>query len=72
MSLIAGRLNELIYEARDHINHELVEEIAAILHATGQYGSEATELVTTVLAVNHVLNGPDADNARYLSRGARA
>ncbi len=71
MSLIAARLNDLIHDAKDHINYDRVEEIAAVLRSTGRYGSEAADVAADVLAVNVVLSGPDADNARYLSRGAR-
>jgi biotin carboxylase len=67
MSLIAARLNDLIHEAKDHINLDRVEEIAAVLRSTGHYGSEAAEVAAAVLAANFVLSGPDADNARHLS-----
>jgi hypothetical protein len=71
VSLIAARLNDLIHEAKDHINLDHVEEIAAVLRSTGRYGSEAAEAAADVLAVSHVLAGPNADNARFLSGQGR-
>ena len=67
MSLIAARLNKLLHEAKDHINYDQVEEIAAMLRCTGHYGTEAAQVAADVLAATFVLSGPNADNARYLS-----
>lgn len=70
MSLIAARLQSLIYDAKDELDRTQVDDIAAILRATGRY-NEPTEATRDVLAVIAVLSGPDADNARYLTGRAR-
>ncbi|AEV86892.1 hypothetical protein ACWT_5874 [Actinoplanes sp. SE50] len=75
MSLIGGRIRDLIYVEKEHVNLDEAAAIARVLRCTGKYGAgrpevRTDEMVTDVLAVMQVLAGPDGDNARYLSRSA--
>ncbi len=63
---MTSQIKKLHLAAMDHINYDHVRAVALALRATGQYGSDAIDVATDVLAMDRVLNGPDGGSVRAL------